>query len=249
MLGKETFSLNKGQYSEKLGKIITNHRANGKIIGEPAEFVLRSCRLTEQWLKMASEPEVKVYLRNIDIAAGRKIKMLSLELGNTKQPVPKQKLVDALYPAKKIATAATPEEKHFNAVKTAMRNAINMQLKAYRDSVKLPYICPVTDKKIRPGMRVDVDHIGMSFSEIADKFVESKGLNYTDISLKGPPTGKVFTDGNLWEEWVYFHLAHARFALVCASANRSKGSSGYVPNPELLGSFKAESPNDLSLDF
>jgi hypothetical protein len=89
----------------------------------------------------------------------------------------------------------------------------------------------------------------MSFSEIADKFIESRGLKYTDIILKGPPTGKVFKDTVLWAQWVSFHLEHARFALVCASANRSKGASGYCTPEELLGSFAKESPEDLALDF
>ena len=242
-------SLNKGEYAAKLGRIITNHRANSKIIGEAAEFVLRSCRLTDQWGKMGADPGTTVYLRNIDIAGGRKIKMLSLELGKTKQPVPKAKLVDALYPAKKIATQATPEEKHYGMVKSAMRQAVAMQLKAFRDSVQLPAVCYLTEKKIRPGHRTDVDHIGIPFSQIADQFVECKGLKYTDIVLKGPPTAKVFKDSTLWQEWVAYHLQHARFALVCASANRSKGSDGYKTNPDLLGSFAAEDPEDLSLDF
>jgi hypothetical protein len=89
----------------------------------------------------------------------------------------------------------------------------------------------------------------MPFSEIADSFIQSHGLKYTDIVLKGPPTGKVFKDSELWSQWVSYHLEHARFALVCASANRSKGASGYQTPEELLGSFAKESPEDLALDF
>ena len=248
-IGKETFQLNKGEYTEKLGRVITNHRANSKLVGEPKEFVLRSCRLSDQWLKLAGDPETEVYLRNVDIAGGRKVKMLSLERTGTKQPVSKSKLVDALYPAKKIATTATPEEKHFNAVKGAMRNAIHYQLKAFRDSVNLPCVCSITGKQIRKGQKTDIDHCGMSFSEIADRFVASKSLTYSDIPLMGPPTGKSFKDKQLWGEWVHFHMANARYALVCASANRSKGASGYETPVELYGSFAAEDPNDLSLDF
>lgn len=248
-IGKDTFDLNKGEYTEKLGRVITNHRANSKLVGEPKEFVLRSCRLSDQWLKLAGDPETEVYLRNVDIAGGRKVKMLSLERTGTKQPVSKSKLVDALYPAKKIATTATPEEKHFNAVKGAMRNAIHYQLKAFRDSVNLPCVCSITGKQIRKGQKTDIDHCGMSFSEIADRFIASKSLTYSDIPLMGPPTGKSFKDKQLWGEWVHFHMANARYALVCASANRSKGSSGYETPTELYGSFKAEDPEDLSLDF
>jgi hypothetical protein len=248
-LGRDTFGLTKTEFNEKISRIIQNFRANSKLVGEPKEFVLRCCRLTERWGKLANDPNVVVYLRNIDTAGGRKIKMISLERGTSRQPVPKAKLVDELYPVKKIATTATPEEKHYNSVKSAMRNGVFYQLKAYRDTIELPIICSITGKKIRPGQRTDVDHIGMPFSEIADSFIQSRGLKYTDIVLKGPPTGKVFKDTELWAQWVGFHLEHARFALVCASANRSKGASGYSTPEELLGSFAKESPEDLALDF
>jgi hypothetical protein len=248
-LGSDTFKLNKSEFSKKLGAIITNFRANSKVIGEPKEFLIRCCRLTETWSKLSNDSNVEVYLRNIDTAGGRKVKMVSLERGTTKQPVPKAKLIDALYPAKKISTTATPEEKHYNNVKAAMRGAIYYQLKSFRDSVQLPIVCYLTGLKIRPGTRTDVDHIGMSFSEIADKFLCEKCLNYSAITLKGPPTAKVFSDTKLWEEWVMFHLHHARFSLVCASANRSKGCGDYVTPEELYGSFAKEDPEDLALDF
>jgi len=248
-IGKDTFNLNKGEFSQKLGRVIQNFRANSKLIGEPREFVLRCCKLTEQWEKLANDSEVVVYLRNIDIAGGRKIKMISLERGTTKQPVPKQKLVDALYPPKKIATSATPEEKHFNNVRVAMRFAVTYQLKAFRDNCQLPVICHITGKKILPGQKSDVDHCGLTFSEIADNFVESQGLKYTDIILVGPPTAKRFKDTTLWEKWVYYHLEHARYSLALASANRSKGADGYTTKVELVGSFSKEDPEDLALDF
>jgi hypothetical protein len=248
-LGKDTFDLNKTQFTEKLSRIIQNFRASSKLVGEPKDFVLRCCRLTDQWQKLANDSEVVVYLRNVDTAGGRKVKMLSLERGTTKQPVPKAKLVDALYPTKKIATTATPGEKHYNAVKSAMRGGIYYQLKAFRDACGEGLICSLTGKKIRPGMRTDVDHIVMTFSEIADAFIREKCLNYSLITLKGPPTAKVFADSNLWEQWVSYHLQHARYSLTLASANRSKGCGDYTTPPELLGSFAAENPEDLALDF
>lgn len=248
-LGKDTFGLTKTDYASKLGRIISNHRANSKLIGEPAEFILRSCRLTEKWAKMANDKEVTVHLRNLDIAGGRKVKMISLERGATRQPVPKQKLVDELYPVKRTAVTATPEEKHYNAVKVAMRYAIYYQLKDFRDRCTLPVICHITGKKIRLGMKTDVDHVGLTFSEIADIFLQHKELSYTDITLMGPPTAKVFKDDTLWQEWIAFHYEKARFALTLASANRSKGCEGYATPKELLGSFAKEDPEDLSLDF
>jgi hypothetical protein len=248
-LGKDTFNLNKSEFNQKLSKIITNHRAGSKIIGEPKEFIIRCCKLSDRWAKLANDPETLVYLRYNEIAGGRRIKMIHLERGTTKQPVPKNQLVDALYPTKKIATTATPEERHYNLCKQAMRGGIFYQLKAFRDACGDGVVCSITGKKIRPGMRTDVDHIGLTFSEIADNFIREKCLNYSLITLKGPPTAKVFSDRDLWEQWVAYHLQHARYSLTLASANRSKGCGDYQTPAELYGSFKAEDPDDLDLDF
>lgn len=248
-LGKDTFGLNKTEFSQKIGKIVQNFRANSKLIGEPKDFIVRCCKLTDQWGKLAADPETVIYLRYLEIAGGRKIKMLSLERGSTRQPVPKQKLIDALYPAKKVATTATPEVKHYNLVKQAMRGGIHYQLKSFRDSIELPTVCSITGKKIRPGQRTDVDHVGMSFSEIADNFFREKCLNYSAVVLKGPPTAKVFADEELWQQWIAYHLQHARYSLVCASANRSKGCGDYTTPDDLYGSFAKVDSEDLSLDF
>jgi len=248
-IGKETFDLNKTEFGKKLGKIIQNFRANSRLIGEPKEFVLRACKLTERWSKMANDPEVLVYLRNLEVAGGRKVKMISLERGSTRQPVPKAKIMDELYPVKKIATTASVEEKHYNAVKAAMRRGITDQLKEFREGIELPTICTLSGLSIRKGMKTDVDHIEICFSEIADTFLEEKGLCYTDISLIGPPTAKKFREQELWEEWAEFHRKKAKYSLVLARANRSKGSDGYKTPEKLYGSFAKEDPEDLSLDF
>jgi len=247
--GFDTFGLNKSEFNKKLSAIITNFRANSRVIGEPREFILRCCRLTERWSKLANDLETVIYLRYNDTSGGRRVKMIYLERGNTKQPIPKNQILDALYPAKKISTTATPEEKHFNAVKASMRYAIQHQLKAFRNTVCLPTICCLTGKKIRPYSKTDVDHIGMPFSEIADRFIASQNLKYADIFLKGPVTAKVFTDTLLWVKWIDFHEENAKFALVCSSANRSKGSDGYSVDPALIGSFQSEDPEILALDF
>lgn len=248
-LGRDTFELSKGDYSAKLGRIIKNHRVNSLLIGEPAEFVIRSCKLTEKWGKLATDPEVKVRLRNLDIAGGRKVKMLSLERGETKQPVGKAKLVDELYPVKRVATTASPEEKNYNSVKAAMRRGVTDQLKEYRDSIKLPVICAISGMKIVKGMKTDVDHSSLTFSEIADRFLMDREMKYTDVSLCGPPTGKRFKDTELWEDWQDFHYDTAKYSLVLASANRSEGGKGYSTPEELYGSWATEDPDSMSLDF
>lgn len=248
-IGKQTFDLTRKDYSEKLSRIINNHRVNAKLIGEPKEFVLRSCKLHQTWAKLAADPNTEVYLRNLEIAVGRKVKLISLECKGSKQPVPKAKLVDALYPPKKIKTSASVEEVHYNKVKAAMRTGIKYQLTEFRKSVELPTFCFLSGRELRKGSKIDVDHSGLSFSRIADSFLEFKGLLYTDISLEGPPTAKRFRDKELWKEWLDYHKEVAKLELVCASANRSKGAGDYETPSHLYGSFARESPEDMALDF
>lgn len=248
-IGKETFGLTKKDFNEKLTRIINNHRVNARLIGEPKDFILRSCRLYPTWMKLSSDPNVQVYLRNVDIAGGRKVKLVSLERGDSRQPVPKAKLIDALYPPKKIKSSATEEENHYNRVKVAMRNGITEQLREFRERIKLPSTCYITGRELRKGDRIDVDHAQISFSEIADCFLKSKELCYTDVFLVGPPTGRTFKDKELWREWKDFHKEMAILALVCSSANRSKGAGDYTTPEELYGSFAKKNPDDISLDF
>ena len=248
-LGKETLGLNKTEFTQRVGRIIDNNRANSRLIGEPREFIMRVCRLTPRWEKLAQKPDTQVYLRYVDMAGGRRVKMLSLEGGGSKQPVPKAKLVESLYPTKKIATTATLEEKHFNAVKAAMRRGVEKQLKDYKSTVSYPIECLVTGRLLRKGVRVDVDHHGKPFAQIADEWVSHNMLSYTDIVLCGPPSGKRIKDDTLWQSWKEWHLEHARLAVVCAKANRSKGAAGYATPVELLGTFKPQAEDEIDLDF
>ena len=249
MTAKDTLGLGKGQFTDKLGRIINNNRANSRLIGEPRDFILRVCRLSARWEKLAQRTDTQVYLRYVDMAGGRRVKMLSLEGGGSKQPVPKAKLVEELYPTKKIATTATLEEKHFNAVKAAMRRAVEQQLKEYKKTTSYPIECLVTGRLLRKGVRVDVDHHGKPFAQIADEWVANNMLTYSEIQLFGPPTGKRFKDNNLWEDWAEWHKTHARLAVVCAKANRSKGAAGYATPVELIGSFKPTKDDEIDLDF
>jgi hypothetical protein len=247
---KDTLGLNKGEFTKKIDSIIKNFRCNSKLIGKSKEFVLRSCALSGRWSKMALDPETSVYIRNIEIAnSGRKVKMLSLERGGTRQPVPKSKLLDELYPAKRIATSATPEQKHYNAVRTAMRNGINHQIREFREGSSFPVTCRITERKLLKGSRVDVDHWGKPFAQIADEFLERVGKRYIDIVLVGPPSSKRFKDSELWEDWQEYHLNNCFLTIVCASANRSKGADGYKTPSYLIGSYESEDEEEISLNF
>ena len=248
-IAKETLNLNKGEFSKKISNIIESHRTGSKIIGKPKDFVLTACRLSDRWSKMANEGEVQVRLRNLKIGP-RKVKCLHLcREDGFEQPVPKGQLVDQLYPVKKIKTSASPEKKHALAVRSAMRAAVDCQLRSYRKVVSFPLECFHTQRQIRKGMTWDVDHIGKPFVQLCDEWVALQELTYLDLTLVGPPNLKKFKDPKLQKHLVLWHETHATFAPSLPKANRAAGSGEYQASEALLGSLKKEDPDDVDLDF
>jgi hypothetical protein len=248
-LGKDTFSLTKGEFSEKFSRIVNAHRAGSKLIGQPRDFVITACRLASKFSKVANEADVEVRLENYPCGP-RKVKMIILKRADGfKQPVPKNQLVDQLYPPRVTKRAPNLERKHVTAVRAAMRQLVDYQLRAYRKTLQYPLECQVTGKQLRPGMRVDIDHLGKPFVQIADEWVASLDLTYCDFVLVGPPNLKKFKDKALNDAWPLYHEDHARLIAVCAAANRSKGSGDYTTPSEVIGSFEKKTEDEIDLKF
>jgi hypothetical protein len=244
----------KGTFSTTLSAIVKNHRAGARIIGKPADFVLEACRLTDQWSTVAYRPDTEVRVANQQVGP-RKVKMLVLRTTSEKDGkrhdvlLPKQKLVDALFPAKKREATNTPENAHYGKVRGAMRLAIQFQMQNARAKIQYPCECCVTGKIIRRGIKVDLDHHGTCFAELCDEWLRFEGLKYTDVVLAGPPNAKRFKDPDLQKSWADFHFQRAILLPALASANRSKGSEDYATPVDLIGTFKAESSEDMDLDW
>jgi hypothetical protein len=164
-------------------------------------------------------------------------------------PIPKNQLVDALYPPRQTVRTPNLERKHVTAVRAAMRQLVDSQLRAYRKTLQYPLECHVTGKQLRPGMRVDIDHLGKPFVQIADEWVASLDLTYCDLALIGPPNLKRFKDKAFNDAWSLYHEDHARLIAVCAAANRSKGSGDYTTPPEIIGSFAKQTDDEIDLEF
>ena len=172
---KETLGMGKGDFSKSLSSIVDNHRANTRLIGKPRDFVITACRLSSRFSEVANRPEVEVRVE-MNRVGPRKVKMIVMREGGKTYPVPKGQLVDNLFPPKKIATSASPEKKHAGLVRATMRRLVDQQMRDYRRKLKRPCECFHTGKIIRVGTKMDVDHIGKPFLQLADEFVAAHGL-------------------------------------------------------------------------
>jgi hypothetical protein len=248
-VGKDVFSLTKGEFSKKFSRVVDSHRAGSKLIGEPKNFILKAARLAERFSTVANEPDVELRVKMWPCGP-RRVKMAVMKRGDGKEyPIPKNQLVDALYPPRQTVRTPNLERKHVTAVRAAMRQLVDSQLRAYRKTLQYPLECHVTGKQLRPGMRVDIDHLGRPFVQIADEWVASLGLTYCDLALVGPPNLKRFKDKAFNDTWSLYHEDHARLIAVCAAANRSKGSGDYATPPEVIGSFEKKTDEEIDLEF
>jgi hypothetical protein len=248
-IGKETFGVGKGEFSKKLSRIVDAHRAGSKLIGTPRDFIITACRLTERFSTVANEPETELRVK-LWPCGPRKVKMAVMKRSNGKEyPIPKNQLVDALYPPKQTIRTPNLERKHVTAVRAAMRQLVDYQLRAYRKTLEYPIVCYVTGKQLRPGMLVDVDHLGRPFVQLADEWIETLGKTYCDLALVGPPNLKKFKDKALNEAWKLYHEDHARLIAICAVANRSKGSGDYTTPLDVIGSFEKKTDDEIDLEF
>ena len=245
----------KGSFSKTLSAIITNHRAGAKLIGKPAQFVMEACSMCNKFTTVANRACTEVRLANKQIGP-RKVKMLVLRTISEKDGkshdvmVPKQQLVDALYPAKKRESTDTPENIHYKKVRGAMRNAVSYQLKKAREKIDWGFAeCCNTGKLLRQSMKIDIDHYGSCFAELCDQWLAFEGLTYCDVMLSGPPNSKRIKEKELESSWMKFHHKRAHLRPSLAAANRSKGAGEYMTDSKLIGTFKAQSEDEMSLDW
>lgn len=243
------FSLTKKDYTEKISKIINSYRSGTKIIGSARDFVLTSLKLSERFLAISEKSNLEIYIKNWQCGP-RKVKMIVVKQESGKEiPISKQKLIDSLYPPKQRSNKSSLEKQYSLKVRAMMRQLVDYQLREYRKSLKFPNECWETKRQILASTKVDIDHISKPFMQIADEWLDSLNLTYSEVEMVGPPNLKKFKQPELNYLWKEFHQENARLAPVLSSVNRSKGSRGYETPEHLLGSFKPSSPEEIDLDF
>ena len=131
-----------------------------------------------------------------------------------------------------------------------MRNAVSYQLKKAREGIDWGFAeCCNTGKLLRKGMKIDIDHYNTCFAELCDQWLAFEGLTYCDVMLSGPPNSKRIKEKDLESSWMNFHYKRANLRPSLATANRSKGADNYATPVERIGTFKAASEDEMSLDW
>lgn len=113
-----------------------------------------------------------------------------------------------------------------------LRNTIQPQLMAFRQQYLRHhhgyYYDALTGKRL-PAKQATVDHYPISFSQIADEWLDQIG-GIDNVKLKDDQNykGRVFSDPNQKDAWLTYHQKRARYRIVTADENEKLKAHGYL---------------------
>ena len=121
-------------------------------------------------------------------------------------------------------TSITPPSKK-EQVRTACRTAIRPIIKDIKNSVKLPYRCPITGDIITSMEDIQIDHYDMEFNDVFELWIKDKDLDwlYEDV-MKSNVDGSTITsfkDESIIKDFIDFHNTHTHLRVVSKKANLS----------------------------
>ena len=121
--------------------------------------------------------------------------------------------------------AAISPPKKITDVKRACRTAIWPIIAKMRESIELPFICPITGEVVRDRNDVHIDHYDLTFQEVFDEWVKGKDIErlheMTLKSNKDDDTKTYFDNDEICKDFIEFHNRHTHLRAVSRKANLS----------------------------
>jgi hypothetical protein len=209
----------KGVVERKISRIIKKYNIREKLDPMDSNYIFL---LLEKSISLCYiiPSHYYLYIDNYSVKNFRKVKMLFASDGQRKLPLSKSKLIEELFPTK---SKLSPEEKHIGDVKRAARNIIEIQIKMYRDCIKLPITCPLSQKKLTNWKLIHIDH-KEPFINLFNDWLETNNINPQEIKLSGPQNQKTFKEETLKNSWYKYHLENAVLQCVYSKANLKKSN-------------------------
>lgn len=121
--------------------------------------------------------------------------------------------------------AAISPPKKITDVKRACRTAIWPLIAKMRESIELPFTCPITGEVVRDRNDVHIDHYDLTFREVFDEWVRDKDIEslyeMTLKSNKDDDTKAYFDNDEICKDFIEFHNQHTHLRAVSRKANLS----------------------------
>ena len=123
-----------------------------------------------------------------------------------------------------VASISSPKKK--NDVIKACRSAIRPLIDKMRESIELPFVCPITGEVVYDKRDVHIDHYDMTFRQLFDEWVKGKDIEelyrMTLRLNKDNDTNTYFDNEEICNDFIEFHNKHTHLRAVSKRANLSE---------------------------
>ncbi len=131
---------------------------------------------------------------------------------------------DGSYTDISFVTAISPPKKKADVIK-ACRTVIRPEIEKMRESIQLPFVCPITGETIWDKHYIHIDHYDWTFKEVFDEWVKDKDIDElykkTLKSNKDNDMDTYFDDEEVCRDFLEFHNKHTHLRAVSRTANLS----------------------------
>ena len=213
---------NKSQLSKSLSTILKAYNVNDILDSGPRDFILSLCSEIKTFKKLSNIEGIEIIVKNISVGS-RRVKMLHFKYGDKYVPIPKNKIVEGIFPTKRRKKG----KNSVNDVRAALRKIIKPQIDDFRTTITFPCQCLISGYTLVHHGQIHIDH-EPPFVELVERWLEENDLYYDEIKTKGTKNIKTLTDEALEKSWYDYHLQHAVLRAAYKKANIKKGSGDFT---------------------
>ena len=114
----------------------------------------------------------------------------------------------------------------FRIIKNACRNAIEDIIIDFRDSIILPFICPITGEEIDDYRNIHVDHYDLEFDDLVMSWIRNNNLSIQELKDNisngiDNEIGNYFLSQSICDDFRNYHNNNTHLRLVSKRANLS----------------------------
>lgn len=211
---------NKTQLGASLSHLVKIYNCGDTLDPRHQDFILDICKDIKAYQRLSNVKGIQIIVKNYKMGS-RSVKMLHFAYGNKTIPIPKNKVINALFP-KKTKTKPNPVTR----VRAALRKVIDRQIQDFRETVSFPCVCVLTGNTLVHWGQIHVDH-NPTFVSLVEGWLIENDLYYDEIKIIGGKNNPRLSNKELEQSWYDYHLENANLRVTFKKANMSRGADGF----------------------
>jgi hypothetical protein len=215
---------NKSQFGKEWSRIVSQYEVGTTLSNSDKRFVSEVCAKVDRFRRVLNRYNVEFRIVQ-KVFNGRKVKGLVIASTSSRYEVwiGKSYLMDRLFPKKNLPDPGKVNRK--NALR-ALRNIIEPQVELYRRRVSNNPVIR-SDFSGKPILGpYHVDHV-YPFIRLVEEWCRDNGIDLERVPVKCKGVSCKLESVEMSESWFEYHSVKAKFQVLDASENISKGSRYY----------------------